>query len=101
MTGLELLRFLTDFRAVNQELCWKAHWVDWMPTLEDMKVSIPRWARWFWPEDIKDTFEHVVVAGKDREKLTVAPPIRLDAKSFTVEELRSWGYNEEEIKVLG
>ena len=28
ITGLELLRFLTDFRAVNQELCWKAHWVD-------------------------------------------------------------------------
>ena len=46
--GLELLRFLTDFRAVNQELCWKTHWVDWMPTLEDMRVSISRWARWVW-----------------------------------------------------
>ena len=50
--------------------------------------------------DIKDAFEHVVVAEKDREKLTVAPPIRLDAKSFTVEELRSWGYSEEEIEEL-
>ena len=28
VTQLELLRFLTDLRAVNQELCWKAHWVD-------------------------------------------------------------------------
>ena len=45
-----------------------------MPTLEDMKWSVPRWARWFFPEDIKDAFEHVVVAEKDREKLTVAPP---------------------------
>ena len=100
ITGLELLRFLTDFRAVNQELCWKAHWVDWMPTLEDMRVSMPRWARWFWLEDIKDAFEHVVVAAEDREKLTVAPSIMLDAISFTTEELRSWGYNEEEIEEL-
>ena len=100
ITGLELLRFLTDFRAVNQELCWKAHWVDWMPTLEGMRVSIPRWARWFWPEDIKDAFEHVVVAEKDREKLTVAPPIRLDDGSFTEEEQRSWGYSDEEIEEL-
>ena len=41
-----------------------------------------------------------MVAEKDREKLTVAPPIRLDAKSFTKEELRSWGYSEEEIDEL-
>ena len=71
-----------------------------MPTLEDIRVSIPRWARWFWPEDIKDEFEHVVVAEKDREKLTVALPIRLDARSFIEEELRSWGYSDEEFEEL-
>ena len=69
MTGLELLRFLTDFRAVNKGLQWNEHWVSWMPTLEDMRASIPRWAKWFWPEDIKDAFEHVIVVEGDREKL--------------------------------
>ena len=44
ITGLELLTFLTDFKAVNQELCLKAHWVDWMPAPEDIRVTIPRWA---------------------------------------------------------
>ena len=38
----------------------------------------------------------MVVAEKDREKLTVAPPIRLDAGSFTEEELSSWGCSNEE-----
>ena len=28
MTGLKLLRFRTDFRAVHTELEWKSHWVD-------------------------------------------------------------------------
>ena len=101
MTGLELLRFLTDFRAVNAGLQWNAHWVSWMPTLEDMRASVPRWAKWFWPEDIKDAFEHVVVVEEDREKLTVAPPVRLTASMFTHEELTSWGYTEEEIADLG
>ena len=97
MTGLELLSFLTDFRAANKGLQWNEHWVSWMPTLEDMRASIPRWARWFWPEDIKDAFEHVVVVEEGREKLTVAPPIKLTANMFTHEELRSWGYIDREI----
>ena len=41
-----------------------------------------------------------MVAEKDREKLTVALPIRLGAGSFTEEELRSWGYSDKEIEEL-
>ena len=74
--------------------------VAWMPTLEDMRVSIPRSAQWFFPEDIKDGFEHVVVHPDDRDKLTVAPPVRLKPSDFTVEEMKGWGYTEEEIKEL-
>ena len=75
--------------------------MSWMPTLEDMRASIPRWAKWFWPEDIKDAFEHDVIVEEDREKLTVVPPVRLTASMFTHEELISWGYTEEEIADLG
>ena len=91
---------MTDFRAVNSVLEWAGHWVAWMPTLEDMRVSIPRSARWFFPEDIKDAFEHVVVHPGDREKLTVAPPVRLKPSDFTVKELKGWGYTEAEIQEL-
>ena len=42
----------------------------------------------------------MVMAERDRKKLTIAPPIRLDAKGFKGKELRSWGYNEEEIEKL-
>jgi hypothetical protein len=28
-------------------------------SLEDMRASIPRWAKWFWPEDIRDTIAAV------------------------------------------
>ena len=31
-----------------------------------MKYSIPRWATWFFLEDVKDAFEHVVMAEEDR-----------------------------------
>jgi hypothetical protein len=44
-TQEEAVRFLTDFRAVNGALEWTAHWVRWSPTLEDMKYSIPKWAK--------------------------------------------------------
>jgi hypothetical protein len=60
-TGLEMLRFLTDFRTVNSVLEWAEHWVARMPTLEDMRVSIPRSAQCFFPKDVKDAFDHVVV----------------------------------------
>ena len=42
----------------------------------------------------------MIVALKNREKLTVAPPVRLSADSFTEEELRSWGYSDEGIEEL-
>ena len=38
---------------------------------------------------------------EDREKLTVAPPVKLTASMITHEELTSWGYTEEEIADLG
>ena len=60
---------------MNGALEWTAHWVRWSPTLEDMKYSIPRWAKWFFPEDVKDAFEHVIVAEADRHMMTVVPPI--------------------------
>ena len=42
-----------------------------------------------------------MVVEKDREKLTVAPPVRLTASMFTHEELTSRRYTEEEIADLG
>ena len=42
LIGLELLRFLADFRAVNAGLQWNAHWVSWLPTLQGTRASIPR-----------------------------------------------------------
>ena len=73
LTGLELLRFLTDFRAVNSVLEWAGHWAAWMPTLGDMRISIPRSARWSFPEDIRGAFGHVVAHPDGRGKLTLIP----------------------------
>jgi hypothetical protein len=66
-----------------------------------MKYSIPRWAKWFFPEDVKDAFEHVIVAEADRHMMTMVPPIRIAFIDFTAEELESWGYSRDEITDMG
>jgi hypothetical protein len=99
-TNLEALRFLTDLRALNSSLEWSKHWVEWSPTLENMRESIPKTAAWFFEEDVKDAFEHVQLADGDEEMLTVSPPVKLTPDMFTDEELQEWGYSQEEIKEL-
>ncbi len=99
-TGEEALRFLTDLRALNNALEWSAHWVEWSPTLENMRESVPKWAKWFFGEDVADAFEHVLLEPGDERLLTVAPPIKLTPDMFSDGELKGWGYTKEEIAEL-
>ena len=99
-TGLQALRFLTDLRAVNSSIDYSGHWKQWMPTIEEMRRSIPIWAKRFACEDVKDAFEHVILDEEDWHMLTVAPPVRLKQSDFTDEELLSWGHSAEEIAAI-
>ena len=99
-TGLQALRFLIGLRGVNSSIDYSGHWKQWMPTIEEMRRSIPIWEKWFACEDVKDAFEHVILDEEDWHMLTVAPSIRLKQSDFTDEELLSWGHSADEIATI-
>ena len=76
---------------MNNSIDDSRHWKQWMPTisLEEMRRSIPIWAKWFACEDVKDAFKQVILDEEDWHMLTVAPPVRLKHSDFTDKELSS------------
>ena len=99
-TQEEAVRFLTDLRALNSALEWPAHWNEHMPTVQELRESIPAWARWFASEDTSNAFESMWLAENVRHMVTVAPPVKLSMDDFTEEELREWGYTDAEIEAM-
>ena len=99
-TGEEAMRFLTDLRSLNNAISYPGHWNQEMPTLADTKADVPQWAEYYAEEDVSNAFEGMLTVEGQEHLLTVAPPVRLNADSFTDEELRSYGMDEEEIRTL-
>ena len=56
-TLLEAIRLLTDFRNLNSAITWPVQWNEECPTIEGVKMNIPRGARWFASEDVSDAYE--------------------------------------------
>ena len=100
MTGEEAVRFLTDLRSLNSAITYPAHWNLEMPTLEALRADVPRWARYFSQEDVSNAFESMLLLPGQEHLLTVAPPIRLSAETFTDEELESYSLTSGEIEEL-
>jgi hypothetical protein len=100
VTNEEAVRFLTDLRSLNDAISYPGHWNQEMPTLADIKADVPQWAEYFAEEDVSNAFEGMQTEEGQEHLLTVAPPVRLNADSFTDEELRSYGMSDEEIETL-
>ena len=96
VTNEEAVRFLTDLRSLNNAISYPGHWNQEMPTLADIKADVPQWAEYFAEEDVSNAFEGMHTVEGQEHLLTVAPPVRLNADSFTDEELRSYGMSDEE-----
>ena len=99
-TGEEAVRFLTDLRSLNNAIAYPGHWNQEMPTLADIKADVPQWAEYYAEEDVSNAFEGMITVEGQEHLLIVAPPVRLNADSFTDKELRSYGMKEEEIQAL-
>ena len=99
-TGEEAVRFLTDLRSLNNAIAYSGHWNQEMSTLADIKADVPQWAEYYAEEDVSNAFEGMITMEGQEHQLTVAPPVRSNADSFTDEELRSYGMKEEEIHAL-
>ena len=99
-TGEEAVRFLTDLRSLNNAIAYPGHWNQEMPTLAHIKADVPQWAEYYAEEDVSNAFEGMITVEGQEHLLTVAPPVRLNADSFTDKELRSYGMKEEEIQAL-
>ena len=94
-TREETGRFLTDWRSLNNAIVYPGHWNQEMPTLAGMKVDVPRWAKYYAEEDVSNAFEGMLTVEGQEHLLTGAPPVRLNADSFTDEELRPYGMEED------
>jgi site-specific DNA-cytosine methylase len=86
-TGMEAIRFLTDLRELNKAIQWPSQWGDECPTIEHVTSTIPRDARYYAGEDIKDAYEGVNMDQRSRHLVTVAPPFEVLASDYTDEEL--------------
>ena len=91
------VKFLTDLRSLNNAIAYPDHWNEQMPTL---KADAPQWAEYYAAGDVSNAFEGMITMEGQEQLLTVAPPVRLNADSFTDEGLRSYGMKEEEIQAL-
>jgi hypothetical protein len=87
-TGLEAIRFLTDLREVNKAIQWPKQWGDECPTIERVAETIPRSARFFASEDVKDAYEGCGMDKRSRHMVVAATPFEVWAHQFTDEELR-------------
>ena len=61
---------------------------------------MPQWPEYYAEEDVPNAFEGMITVEGQEHLLTAAPPVRLNADSFTDEELRSYGMKKEEIQAL-
>ena len=89
-TNLEAIRFLTDLRELNSAIDWPGQWNDECPTIEGVASMIPKSAKYFAAEDIKDAYEGVDIDERCRHLLTVAPPFEIWASQYTDDELREF-----------
>jgi hypothetical protein len=90
-TLLEAIRLLTDFRNLNSAITWPVQWKEECPTIEGVKMNIPRGAKWFASEDVSDAYESAVVHETSRHLLTAAPPYHCQRKTL---QTRSWQHGE-------
>lgn len=68
--------------------------------MADIKADAPQWAEYYAEEDVSNAFEGMITVEGQEHLLTVAPPVRMNADSFTDKELRSYGTEKEEIQTL-